>query len=149
MRCRRSRSTSAYSASVISPSSSRIWAASSSSRRALSSVSSASTAAAILPRTNRRPPMTRLSMMIIGDRTRPHRASASRSPGTPSAAATRSLLRTLELQPDVHEVVRRPWPGVAEVELVVPGPDLLHLRVEGPLLVPGDQEGGVHDHLVA
>src|SRR5437763_10932635 len=103
----------ANSSCVSSPSSSRSWAASSSSRRRESSFSSASTAAAILPRTNRIPPASMRSTISKG----------------------LLLLGPLELQADVDEVVRRPWPRVLERQLVEPRADLLHALIERQLLV--------------
>src|SRR5207253_715167 len=94
-----SASNRANSSSVISPSSSRIWAASSSSRRRESSFSSASTAAAILPSTNLIPPRSILSTI----------------------SKRLLLLRPLQLQADVDEVIRRPGPRVLEGELVEAG----------------------------
>src|ERR1043166_1981039 len=58
-------------------------------------------------------------------------------------------LRGLELQPDVDEVVRRPWTRVLERQLVEPPRDVFDLLVERLLLVSRDQERGVHDHLIA
>src|SRR5206468_5406603 len=99
-----SASNRANSSSVISPSSSRICAASNSSRRRESSSSSASTAAATLPSTNLIPPRSILSTI----------------------SKRLLLLRPLQLQADVDEVVRWPGPRVLEGELVEAGADLLH-----------------------
>src|ERR1700730_11142826 len=55
-----------------------------------------------------------------------------------------------ELQPNGHEVVRRPRPRIAERQLaLVALGDLLHFLVErcGPIAL--DQKRRVHDHLVA
>src|SRR5687768_13458212 len=61
-----------------------------------------------------------------------------------------SALRALELEADVHEVVRRPRSRVEERQLVlVLFRDLGDLIVEGPGLVTLHEERGVHDHLVA
>ena len=131
-------SISANSSSVISPSSSRICAASSSSRRTVSSFSSASTAwrRACRGHEAQTPPMSSDVSDAI------ERSIAALTYVTP-------LSRALQLQPDVDEVVGRPGARVLEGQLVVPGADLLHLRVEGRLLLARHQEGGVHDHLVA
>src|SRR5439155_17123214 len=96
IRARRSLSNPANSSCVISPNSSRIWAASSSSRKRESSFNSASTAAATLPSTNLIPEASILSMISI----------------------RLLLLRPLQLEADVDEVVRRPGPRVLEGELV-------------------------------
>src|SRR5262249_32164916 len=128
MRASSTPSISLNCSSVISPSSRRIWAASSSSRYTLSSFSSASTASAILRKTNLMPPMSSVSRI---------------------SSRLLRFLRPLQLEPDVDEVVGRPRSRVAEGQLVVGGPDLLHARVEHRLLVARDEEGGVHDHLVA
>src|SRR2546425_3952826 len=58
--------------------------------------------------------------------------------------------RALELETDRDEVVRWPRTRVLEVQLsLVTLADLVHLLVELVLLGAGDQESGVHDHLVA
>src|SRR5919198_4280022 len=58
--------------------------------------------------------------------------------------------RPLQLQPDGHEVVRRPRSGVAERELaLVARGDFLHFGVEDRGRVALDQERGVHDHPLA
>src|SRR5919204_3936361 len=58
--------------------------------------------------------------------------------------------RPLQLQPDGHEVVRRPRAGVAERELaLVARGDFLHFGVEDRGRVALDQERGVHDHPLA
>src|SRR6202022_2940405 len=105
---RKSFSNPATSSCVISPSSSRIWAASSSSRSRESSFSSASTAAATLSSTTLIPAASILSMISI----------------------RLLLLRPLQLEADVDEVVRRPRPRVLEGELVESRADLLHALVE-------------------
>src|ERR1051326_2641352 len=123
MRARVSRSISANWPSVMSPSSSCICASSSCSRRPLSSCDSASAAATILSSTNRRLPISNESRM--------------------------NTSRAFELEPDVDEVVGRPGPGVLEGQLVEAARDCLPFGVGPLLLVAGDQERGVHDHLVA
>src|ERR1700682_4491483 len=61
-----------------------------------------------------------------------------------------SSLRPLQLQPDIDEVIRRPRSRVEEPQFVlVLFGDLGDLVVEGLRLLPLDEEGGVHDHLVA
>ena len=56
--------------------------------------------------------------------------------------------RSFQLEPDVDEVVRRPWPCVFERQLVELARDRLHFRIEGLFLIAGNQERRVHDHLV-
>src|SRR5687768_14500244 len=77
------------------------------------------------------PPISILSMMIT------------------TAPALIAALGALQLEPDVDEVVRRPRARVLERQLLVARVDLLDLRVERRLLLAGDQEGAVEDHLVA
>src|SRR5438876_1641633 len=55
----------------------------------------------------------------------------------------------LQLQPDVDEVVGRPRSGIAERQMRVLGADRLDLGIEGDLAITRDEEGRVHDHLVA
>src|SRR5213593_1586486 len=55
----------------------------------------------------------------------------------------------LQLQPDVDEVVGRPRSGIAEGQMRVLGADRLDLGIEGDLAITRDEEGRVHDHLVA
>src|SRR4029079_752104 len=56
----------------------------------------------------------------------------------------------LELQLDVHEVVRRPRTGVLErQQLVVAAAHFFSLVVEQALLRAVDEEGGVQNHAVA
>src|SRR5207253_7003237 len=57
-------------------------------------------------------------------------------------------LSPFQFQPYIHEVVRRPRTRVLEGELVESARDRFHLGVERLLLIPGDQERRVHDHLV-
>src|SRR3954452_14244929 len=59
-------------------------------------------------------------------------------------------LRALQFEADIHEVVRRPWAGVEERELVlVLLGDVGDLIVERFRFLAIDQERGVEDHLVA
>src|SRR6476661_8535709 len=60
------------------------------------------------------------------------------------------LVRFLQLQLDVHEVVR--WPGARVLEaqqVLVLAADFLDPLVEGGFLRSVDQEGSVQDHQVA
>ena len=146
-----SASNTSNSSSVISPSSTRICAASSCSRSAVSSFS--------------------LRLDGRGDLVE-HEADAadqervdddhgeSTPNATPNSKKTHDRtslwrlkfelsVRPLQLEADVDEVVRRPGPRVLEGQLVVARADVLDARVEGLLGVARDQEGGVHDHPVA
>src|ERR1041385_5877381 len=61
-----------------------------------------------------------------------------------------SALRALQLQPNIHKVIRRPRPGIEKRQLVlVLLRDVGDLVVERPRLFAIDEERGVHDHLVA
>src|SRR6185312_13520248 len=60
------------------------------------------------------------------------------------------LVRLLQLELDVDEVVRRPGPGVLEHKQVLEAPaQLLHDFVECPLAGAVDQKRGVQDHAIA
>src|SRR5688572_1053837 len=58
--------------------------------------------------------------------------------------------RLLQLQLDIHEIVRRPGTGVLEGERALVAPaHLLHFLVELPFATTLDEERSVHDHAVA
>src|SRR5687768_16233693 len=85
-------------------------------------------------------------MMNLKPLTGASRMSSSMNMARPSGGP----FAAFELEADVDEVVGRPRAGVFEGELaLVLGGDLLDLRVELLLAVALDEEGGVHDHLVA
>src|SRR4030095_386324 len=92
-----------------------------------SACASASAARTTLSSTNLRPPTSRESRISIAS----------------------SGLCSLKLEPDVHEVVRRPGAGVPERELVEATGNRLDPGRERALLVARYEERRVHDHVVA
>src|SRR4051812_13691785 len=126
MRTRMSASNTSNSSWLISPSSTRICASSRRSRNTVSSFISVSTAAATLSSTKRTPEMMSESMMSIAV----------------------GLVRALQLEADVDEVVGRPGAGVLERQLVVLLADFLDPSVERQLHLARHEERGVHDHAI-
>src|SRR5688572_13259267 len=132
-RCIRTASRRPYSSSSMSPSSTSICSSMSSCLMGVSSTSCSSTTRCTLPNDQRMP--------ATGPATGKNR-SLEMSP--------MQLVRLLEFQLDVHEVVRRPRAGVLERQQVfVAAADFLDPVVERVLLSPLDQERGVEDHAVA
>src|SRR5688572_28581855 len=88
-------------------------------------------------------------MFIVSKAAKPKRISIW--PTTEDLPTTDLRCRpSLQLQPDVHKVVRRPWAGVLEVQaLAVFLGNAVHGGDELGFFLAVNDEGGVHDHLVA
>src|SRR3569623_169355 len=121
----------------MSPSSRRIWSSISASFTGVSSTSSSSTTRCTLPSVYMMPatgPVTGQKTIVLR---------------SPTLASLRSA-GFLELQLDVHVVVRRPRPGVLEGEqILVLAAHLAHALVELFASAAIHEEGRVQNHAVA
>src|SRR5947207_543333 len=136
-RCMISASRRTYSASSISPVSSCIWRAIKSSLTGVSSVNSS--------RTTR----STLSRVHFEAQTGPRKGARRMLVSRPMSMRTASGC-FLQLQLDVHEVIRWPRTGVLEgQQLFVLERDGLHLFVERLFVLAIDEKRGVEDHSVA